>query len=480
MIMHGLIDFKGVYDYYVVAAQLKHIQHLYWRAGFGITPQQQKQTAKKQIDEIVDDLFTASNKWKKLEVDVSYLPKNPKELSKEQRKEFRKMNGDKIFELNVNWVKRLAETDATLREKMTLFWHNHFACRTKHPVLAQNLNNTIREHALGSFHDLVLAVSKEAAMLEFLNNKQNKKSHPNENFAREVMELFTIGRGNYTETDIKEAARAFTGWTFDQQGKFKFLSKRHDFGQKTFMGKTGNFNGEDIIAIILEQEKTSEYICRKLYRYFVNDAVNESHVAELAKVMRSNNYDVTTTLKALFTADWFYSDENIGCKIKSPIELLVGVNRQFNVVYEEPKTLLKLQKLMGQVLFYPPNVAGWPGGKNWIDSSTLMLRLKLPSVVLNAGIIEWHEKEDLSTNEAMLRQKMMEKTKRKTQKRFKAIPDWDSFLKHFDSNSKEELIAALIQPQLSKAADKVVAALNESDKKALVIELMSLPEYQLC
>ncbi len=148
-------------------------------------------------------------------------------------------------------MEKLSATDDPLTEKMVLFWHNHFACRTMVPFLAQQQNNVLRKYALGSFADMLMAVSKDPAMLQFLNNQQNKKGHPNENFAREVMELFTLGRGHYTEEDIKEAARAFTGWGFSLQGEFQFRGKQHDEGEKTFRGKTKKYSGEDIIIAIL-------------------------------------------------------------------------------------------------------------------------------------------------------------------------------------------------------------------------------------
>ena len=192
-------------------------------------------------------------------------------LKAEEKQMIRKQSVQDIAKLNIRWLDEMTTSDAQLLEKMSLFWHGHFASKTVNILYDQALLNVIREHALGNFRDLLMNVSKSASMIQFLNNNQNKKSHPNENFARELMELFTIGRGNYTETDVKESARAFTGWGANLQGGFDFRPRQHDDGVKTFFGKTGNFSGEDILEILLVQKQTSVFITRKIYRFFVND-----------------------------------------------------------------------------------------------------------------------------------------------------------------------------------------------------------------
>ena len=181
----------------------------------------------------------------------------------------------------------MINSEAQLREKMSLFWHGHFACRVMNIYFQQQLLDIIRENALGNFGDLLHEVSKSPAMLSFLNNQQNKKQHPNENFAREVMELFTMGRGNYTEEDVKEGARAFTGWGFNLQGEFVYRPFQHDNGKKTFLGKTGNFDGDDIIDILLEQKQTAKFISQKIYKYFVNDTPDIEKIEWLAEQVLS-------------------------------------------------------------------------------------------------------------------------------------------------------------------------------------------------
>jgi uncharacterized protein (DUF1800 family) len=180
--------------------------------------------------------------------------------------------------------------------------------------------HVIRQNALGSFRTLLHGVSKSAAMLKFLNAQQNRKDHPNENFAREVMELFTLGRGNYTENDIKEAARAFTGWSANLQGDFVFRRFQHDNGSKTVLGKTGNFTGEDVLDILLEKKGTAAYITQKIYRFFVNEAVDKEKADWLSARFYQSDYNIGQLMKDIFTSDWFYEAKNIGTRIKSPIE----------------------------------------------------------------------------------------------------------------------------------------------------------------
>lgn len=435
------------------------------------------------VDGAVKQLFESSELSK-----INPLAYAGKDLTKQQFRELsqfkksaeRKTRKRGTKELSVHWLLRMSETKGILREKMTLFWHGHFATLIEMPEMAQQLNNTIRKHSLGSFREMLIAVSKEPVMLQYLNNQQNKKAHPNENFARELMELFTLGIGNYTEADIKEAARAFTGWGFDQAYQFRFKQKQHDFDQKTFLGKTGNWNGEDIIDIILEQPQAAEFIATKIYKYFVNDVINETRVQELAQVFRSNNYNIKSLMQHIFEADWFYDAENVGVKIKSPVELLVGLNKQFDIEYEVKEVVHMMMRLLGQILFYPPNVAGWPGGRRWIDSSSLMLRLKVPSAILNGGIVEFEPKEDL---DAMLQMspEAQKKARTRLEKKLKTVTNWPKFEAETAKQlTIDELAEFFIQPELSDAAKNMLAGLKKSTIKDRMLELLTLPEYQLC
>jgi len=456
---------------------LKLIKHLYARAGFGLCFSDKKSAEHLSVKKEVKELFKASETNVPLNVvqeNIDYMKLLTGDML--AKKQVMQQQRQQEKDLNLAWITRMSTTNAQLRETMTLFWHNHFACRTNNALYAQQLNNIQRTYALGNFRDLLLAVSKSPAMLQFLNNQQNHKGHPNENFARELMELFTIGRGNYAEQDIKESARAFTGWGFDKNGEFKVRPFQHDDGEKTFMGKTGNLNGEDVINRLLEQKQTAVFISNKLYKYLVNEIPDPVHVNEMADVFYKANYEIKPLLEYVFTADWFYDDKNMGNMIKSPVSFLVGLNRQFYITYQRPEVMLEFQRALGQVLFYPPNVAGWPGGRNWIDSSSLMYRLKIPSMVLDGGLIDFAGKTD-PDDEAYLA--TMRNRQSAISAKVQAQPDWDKFLQGIPKNlSKKDVAEFMLEPKLSAAIQNTAA--QSADIKTLAIELASTPEYQLC
>lgn len=452
----------------------QHIQHLYWRAGFGITRKELQSIRKKSIAKIVDQLFDQSS-YSPLKYDLSKFEIDKKQLSKEERKQLRKEANKTMIALNLHWVHQMVDTKGVLREKIALFFHDHFAVRLKNPVVSLELLNIIRKNALENFGDMLLEVSQSPAMIIFLNNQQNKKSHPNENFAREVMELFTLGRDNgYTEEDIKEAARAFTGWAIDKKFKFRFNTRVHDEGQKTILGQTGNFQGEDVIRILLEQKQTARYVCEKLLGFLLGVRPNSEDVERCANLFYKSNYNLNTLLRSIFTSDAFYDNQYIGQKIKSPTDLLVGMNRQVPIHYKEPKVILQFQRRLNQVLFFPPNVAGWNRGQGWIDSSTLLFRMKLPSLVMNFGVIEWQSDATLSEEMIARLNNQQDKLQKRTEKKIQAYPDWSACAKNFD-NSLEELETFLLQ------TSPVAINIKESDDlKTRIIKIMSTPEYQLC
>ena len=455
---------------------LKQVKHLYSRAGFGLGFADLKKAEHTSVKKTVKALFSSSDENTPINiiqanVDYSALLK----ADMETKKMFIQQQRQQEKELNLAWINKMNTTNAQLREKMTLFWNNHFACRTNNSLYAQQLNNIQRSNALGNFRTLTLEVSQSPAMLQFLNNQQNHKGHPNENFARELMELFTIGRGNYTEQDVKESARAFTGWTFDKDGQFKMRPFQHDDGQKTFLGKTGNFVGEDIINILLEQKQTARFICTKLYKYLVNEIPDPAHVNAMADVFYNAKYEIKPLLEFIFTSDWFYDDKNMGNLVKSPVELIVGLSRQFSITYQRPEVLLEIQRALGQILFYPPNVAGWPGGRNWIDSSSLMYRLKIPSMVLNGGLINFTGKAD-PEDEAYLATVRTRQSVINT--KVQAQPDWDKFFKDIPAGiSNTDIAGFMLEPAPGKTILAIATQLT--DIKTLVIEVVSTLEYQL-
>ncbi|PUZ27898.1 DUF1800 domain-containing protein [Chitinophaga costaii] len=471
------------------------MQHLAWRAGFGETMPVVSSWLDKRRSEIVKEMIAAPSTpiTPLYVIRDSDLPEytRVKSMTAEERKAVARMNDQATKDLNVSWMLEMINTPHALQEKMALFWHGHFACRTQNVLFSQQLLQVIREHALGNFSDLLTGVSKSPAMLQFLNNQQNRKQHPNENFAREVMELFTMGRGHYTETDVKEAARAFTGWGFDATGTFVFRKNAHDDGLKTILGKTGHFDGDDVLKIICEQEQTAQFITRKLYTFFVNEVVDEDRVQTLARKFYDHQYDIRSLMEHIFNSDFFYDKINVGNRIKSPVELLVGIRRTIPMLFEQEEVMLLFQRIMGQLLFYPPNVAGWPGGRNWIDSSSLMFRMRVPQVILYSQALNimpkelmpemgegQHYKTTLAINDFLMRQYA---------KKIKARVNWQPYLDSLSGIAREDLGPAITQNLLGRN-NLAPALLNqyadattrESYIKTVTIDVMSTPEYQLC
>jgi uncharacterized protein (DUF1800 family) len=473
------------------------MQHLAWRAGFGETFPVIAGWEDKKRKEIVNRVLIGPRKTTIESVDVinvTDLPdyKKEKGMTDEQKKAVREMNTQGIKDLNVAWLNMMVKSEHPLREKMSLFWHGHFACRTQNVLFDQQLLGVIRENALGNFGDLLSAVSKTPAMLQFLNNQQNRKQHPNENFAREVMELFTMGRGNYTETDVKEAARSFTGWGFDDAGTFLFREKQHDDGEKMLLGKRGNFNGDDVLKILLEQPQTARFITAKIYNYFVDDTPDDGHITALADKFYHSGYDIKALMREIFMADWFYNSKYIGSRIKSPVELLVGIRKTVPMDFEQEEVMLVFQRIMGQVLFYPPNVAGWPGGRSWIDSSSLMFRLRVPQVILYSQAMNIRPKEITPEMGEGANYKMTlqinDFLKKQYARKVNARINWDPYIRGYASLQRENLATgiagALLQQNngiskqlLEKYAD---SGTRENYIKTVTIDVMSTPEYQLC
>lgn len=275
------------------------------------------------------------------------------------------------------WANRMVASNAPLQEKMALFWHGHFAVNeSKVRDYRKLLNELLLFHAqgTGNFRELMIAVAEDPAMLSFLDAGVNVKGAPNENFAREIMELFTMGVGHYSETDIREAARAFTGWNYvDLQ--FVVNADQHDDGEKTFLGRTGNFDGEDIIRIIMEQPVTAEYIAGKLYRFFVREELSPTVQTQLGNVLRDADYEIAPLLEALFLSRDFYSNPSVGTQIKSPVQLAVSAYRSLGL-QDVPGVpdFNRSTGALGQALFRPPTVAGWAGGRSWMTPGLLLER----------------------------------------------------------------------------------------------------------
>jgi uncharacterized protein (DUF1800 family) len=315
-------------------------------------------------------------------------------------------------------------------------------------------------------------------MLQYLNNQYNTQNAPNENFAREVMELFTLGRGHYTEQDIKEAARAFTGWGYDKDGEFVFRTLAHDYGDKTFLGRSGSFEGDDILDILLEQKQTARFITQKVYTFFVSDEIDEYKIETLSEKFYASGYDITSLLKEIFTSEWFYHRKIIGSKIKSPIELIASNMHMFKLDFDNIEALVGIQKLLGQILFRPPNVAGWPSGAEWIDASTLLLRLRLMEAAMASARLNRFLLREVDDGSPMMNRL----------KELQVKIDWPSFNRQFDSVSNNDienaLIVYLLQRPISREKYDLMIADRHSpaDERlfSVIVKVSKLPEFQMC
>ncbi len=363
-------------------------RHLLTRSGFAPTEREIQEYATLTRVAAVDRLLAGVHTEARTPLPESALEFVPRErlrklkdATEEERKAFQREQIEKSLELRAWWYREMLETDSPLTEKMTLFWHNHFVSsqqKVKSPVLMARQNQLLRRHALGNFGELLHAVARDPAMVVYLDNVSNKKSSPNENFAREVMELFTLGEGHYSEQDIKEAARAFTGWSLDRKtGEYRFYRRLHDSGEKTVLGQRGQFNGDEVLDILLAQPVTAEFVAGKLWREFISPAANAAEVKRLAGVFRDSRYNTRALMHALLTSESFFAAQNRAVLIKSPVELVVGTLRLFEIHPADLRPVALAARNLGQDLFGPPNVKGWPGGEAWINSATLLGRRQL-------------------------------------------------------------------------------------------------------
>ncbi|HMU14157.1 MAG: DUF1800 domain-containing protein [Bacteroidetes bacterium] len=459
---------------------IRSVNHLFWRAGMGLSPQEARAAANAPYNELVDRLFSESVSCTPITTahtvvsGSAYRAMKPTEQFK-----YRRASREAQRRLNALWRQKLITTHGCLREKMALFWHGHFVAWTYWSNCTEQYLNTLREHALGDLGTLLKRVSRTPAMLAYLSNQLNRKDAPNENFAREVMELFTLGRGHYTEQDIKEAARAFTGWSFELgTASFNFHEKQHDFGEKTFRGHTGNFDGDDILGLLLADPRTAEFISRKMYRWFVSPEVNEQFVAQMADRFFKSEYDIADLMRFVFTSDQFKDPAILGRRIKSPVELLCGLDKNFTLRFEREEDPLFLQRLLGQELLNPPNVSGWKEGDGWVDSNALMLRLKLPSALLNMGQLNWEDR-GASTGDLDKMMSTPDTPMRDAKGRvFRTAPDKAAFLAQLPPNiTNEDLFELMLQVPPTEV---LRSSMGKGDLMERVLELLSSPEYQLC
>jgi uncharacterized protein (DUF1800 family) len=321
-------------------------------------------------------------------------PSAPRLLeTREQRTAWRQQQLREGQELKAWWMREMIDSPSPLAERMTLFWHGHFATSQQKVVRSQAMwhqHQLLRAQALGNFGALLHAVARDPAMLAYLDGASSRKEAPNENFAREVMELFALGEasqgGGYSEQDIREAARAFTGWSIERDDfAFRLRPAFHDGGSKTVFGRSGAFDGDTVIDLMLEQPAAARFITAKLWREFVSPTPEGPEFDAIAARFRAGGYDIAALLRDLLLSDAFWAGENRGALVKSPVELLVGAMRQFGLEPPDPMPLVRKSAQLGQNLLVPPNVKGWPGYTDWIDATRLLERKRFAEQLFSAA-----------------------------------------------------------------------------------------------
>jgi uncharacterized protein (DUF1800 family) len=390
-------------------------RHLLWRAGFGGTPEQIQTLVAwgpakaadyllnpdavpfpdKSADAFDRDIIRPPTDDERRMIAAARRSQDEESLARVRLLQQERERNDRrqVRDIQKWWLTRMIETPRPLEEKMTLFWHGHFASSFRsvedsYHMLMQN--QLFRGRALGNFGDLLFGIIRDPAMLAYLNNNDSRKTRPNENLARELMELFSLGVGNYTERDIKEGARALTGYTFADD-EFVFRQGDHDNGAKTILGRGGNLDGDDFVRQILSRRACAAFITRKLYRFFAADLPDDPQaddpstrrvLDELASVFAESRYELKPVLRRLFLAEHFYDSRLVGQQIKSPAQLVVGAVRSLRTPVRELSVLLDAMDLMGQNILFPPSVKGWDGGRSWINTSTMFVRQNILAFLL--------------------------------------------------------------------------------------------------
>jgi uncharacterized protein (DUF1800 family) len=381
--------------------------HLLRRAGFGGTQDEIARYARMGVGDAVESLIhfpsTASLPQPPQLTDPSVLRRaaldqgvvRPAMATDVQRRavgmEVRRDERTSILELQLWWLNRMLSTPAPLQEKMALYYHGHFTTaaiqKGVFPSLVYNQNDLYRRSALGNLAQLTMEVSQDPAMLLYLDNAGSSAAHPNENYARELMELFTLGVDHFTENDVREAARAWTGYNVNRRtGEAFFNPRAHDGGSKTFLGQTGNFAGKDVVDIIFSQRQCAAFFAESLLNGFLYNNPEPALIDAVAAMLWKNTYNVAPVMSALLRSNIFYGARAYRALVKSPAEFLVGTYKALGVPTIE-STALRAMSTMGQVLFYPPNVAGWPGGENWLTSQMMIARQNFVAQLANSPTV---------------------------------------------------------------------------------------------
>jgi uncharacterized protein (DUF1800 family) len=474
--------------------------HLLGRAGFGGTPLEIERLGALGLAGAVSFLVdfektpdpATDPSWAKPDPErakrLAALRQAPEEERREMQKQEQQSQRERMMELRGWWLQRMAKGPRPLQEKLTLFWHGHFATsveKVRDAYYMWRQNELFRRMAAGNWTQLLVEVAKDPAMLIWLDQAQSRKEHPNENFAREVMELFALGEGHYTEKDIAEAARALTGWSLDRDAqKFFYRPGAHDSGIKTFLGRIGALEGEDVIEQIVAQPQAAVFITAKLWNFFAGEPPSPALNAALAAEFRAAGNNFKPLLRTMFLSEEFYDASIIRHQIKSPVQWLVGSIRMLECELPPPLASNSLLRSLGQDLFAPPNVKGWDGGVAWITTNTLLMRYNEAATLAQGDSSALADAVDTSRpNQARFVQNRLRNM------RIGGV-NAEKILTVHERTDREALLAALekrlLQSKLQGAQEQTLRAyldskedLNDEDIRGAIRLIMSTPEFQL-
>lgn len=489
-------------------------RHLLSRAGFGGSPDEigrlHAMGREKAVDFLLNpeepieahpkpewaDMKTATASMEEMMRERREMMAETRDLSAEQAEKKRQEMQRKMqqqsrkqgLEAQHWWFNRMLKTKAPLREKMTLFWHDHFATsiqKVGQPVWLVKQNELFRDHAFGNFRELTQKIVRDPAMMLYLDTQRSSKKQPNENFAREIMELFTLGEGNYTEEDVKQAARAFTGYQLKRlSGEVMQSARAWDEGEKTIFGKTGPYNGKDVVNLIFKKDACAKLMVTKLWEFFAYEKPVDSQMDDLAATFRKNDYVLKPVLREIFLSSEFYGEKAIATQIKCPVQYLVQLIKELEMESAPLGFPIMGQTQLGQVLFMPPNVAGWDWGKAWINTNTLLSRYNLAGSLTKGSVGEM-----MGRGEGKLKKLAERRGKWKGGNG----PDFAKIAPDSGRNETKKLVDGLIArffcvPVPAKARDSFIAYADS--KKGVIFTdkelgelchlMLSTPYYQLC
>jgi uncharacterized protein (DUF1800 family) len=481
--------------------------HLLNRAGFGGPPSAVQNLADMSMAEAVSSLIdyekipdsTPAPTWAHPEPDriaamrQVYQTGTPDEKRQAQQAE-QKMQYQRMIELRGWWLNRMAKGPRPFQEKMTLFWHGHFATSIEKVHEAYYMwrqNELFRRLCTDNWTRLLLDMGQDPAMLVWLDQADSRKEHANENFAREVMELFALGIGNYTEKDVTEGARSLTGWSLDRaQQRYVYRPQFHDDGVKTYLGLTGNLNGDDVIAQIVAQPQSTKFITAKIWEFFAGQMPSPQLNEALAEVLRYNGNNFKPFMRVMFSSEEFYSPDIVKNEVKSPTQWLVGTSRMLQIDLPPAVICMGMLRSLGQDLFAPPNVKGWDGGLSWITTNTLLARYN-EAATLVTGTLQPLEGADFSP-------KGNGKKNPNNQKKFAQMAqhiriggvDVNKILTPDEKQDKDLIVASvehrLLQSDLSSEQEDALRAfldsrtqLTDTDILTVIRLVMSTPDYQV-